>query len=390
MRWCVSLSLLVVALVALTVKVGRRGPRHAPAPTPEIADVVEQTASAAAPAPPAPASFERQEASGIAHVRGRVLFPSGSELASPDEVGVVAESGTRTFDAEVLEDGRFQLHLPPGRYTFIASAGELVGTAPDILLGGGAEREVDIHLAVGAAIRGTVRLPEGGVRASSSAPTGVAVSVTVAGGEEDTGVASVEGDTFEVKGLLPGRRYDLYFQGPSVRTLTMSGVAAPADGLFVELQRRATIRGAIGFERGKVCPIDGAKLIIAGEESSDEDASADVGYDCAFTLSVPDEAAVVTVVATGRGWFLEQSVAIPANGDPPPICLNPPCRTDLDEGRARLRIALDGPKGSSIDTYVHAIGSRAPVTATHSCHGSEGACDIEGLWPGETFRVIAT
>src|SRR2546423_195084 len=107
MRWCAALAVILVALMVLTVKVGRRGPRHTPVAAPQIAEVVEPAAASDAPAPLAPASFERHDAPGIAHVHGRLLFPSGSE--PPDEVEVVAESGTRAFDAEV-EDGRFQLH----------------------------------------------------------------------------------------------------------------------------------------------------------------------------------------------------------------------------------------------------------------------------------------
>ena len=389
MRWCAALAVVLVALVVLTVKVGRRSPRHTPAAKPEIAEAVEPAATPDGRAPPAPASFERHEASGIAHVHGRVLFPPGSQ--PPDEVEVVAECGTRTFDAAVEEDGRFQLHLPPGHYTLAASAGELIGTTPDILLRGGAAREVDIRLAVGAAIRGNVRLPAGGLGASPSAPDGFEVSATIAGGEGDSGVASIEEGTFAVKGLLPGRRYDLHFQGPSVRTLTMSGVTAPIDGLFVELQRRATISGAIGFERGARCPISDVTLLIDGKESDDDDAWANVGRDCTFTLTVPDQAAVVTVAATGKGWFLEQQVAIPAQGDPGPICLNPPCRSNSEEDFGRLRLTLDGaPKGSYIDATLHPTGKNSDSGTFHSCFGPDGACAIAGLFAGDTFAITAS
>jgi hypothetical protein len=383
MRWCIALSFVVVALVALTVKAGRRAPRKTAAATPEIADLVEPTQSDAPPPQLAAATAEPQEASGIAHVRGRIVFPAGSE--PPDDVEVVAESGTRTFDAEVSDDGRFQIHLPPGRYTLAASAGPLVGTAPDVLLRGGAEREVDIRLAVGAAIRGRLRLAAVGLE-----PEGVAITAVVEGREEDSGVSSIKGDSFAIEGLLPGRRYELRFAGPYVRTVTMSGLTAPADGLFVDLQPRAEIEGAIGFERGALCPIDEVKLLIDGNESDDDDASARVGRDCAFTLKVPDQATAVTVVATGKGWFLEQRVAIPAQGNPGPICLNPSCRTDPDQGVARLRLTLDeAPQGSSIDVTLRPTGKTQESSTYHSCHGDEGMCDIKGLYAGETF-VIGT
>src|SRR6185295_15114300 len=96
-----------VGPVVLTLKGGGPGPPHTPAPETQIPPGVEPAAAPVGRAPPAPASFERHEASGIAHVHGRVLFPPGSQ--PPDEVEVVAECGTRTFDAAVEEDGRFQL-----------------------------------------------------------------------------------------------------------------------------------------------------------------------------------------------------------------------------------------------------------------------------------------
>ena len=60
-------------------------------------------------------------------------------------------------------------------------------------------------------------------------------------------------DTFSVDGLIAGRRYDLTFHGQGVRSLTITGVTAPADGLDVEMQARAKVSGAIGFPRGARC-----------------------------------------------------------------------------------------------------------------------------------------
>jgi hypothetical protein len=251
----------------------------------------------------------------------------------------------------------------------------------DVLARADATHDVDIRLTVGAAIRGKLR-------GSST----VVVGASVAGRDDDSGVASVEDGSFAVQGLIPGRRYDLRFYGPDVRTLTISGVAAPADGLDVELQPRAKIRGAIGFPQGARCPISSVELQIGGKSNDDDgDTSADVGRDCTFALSVPDQAAEAMVVATGKGWHLEERVAIPAQGDPEPICLNPPCRNDPDEGPARLRLALEAaPEGSSIIAHVTATDQSSGGGRYHSCSGSEGRCDVEGLTPGDTYSITAS
>ena len=34
------------------------------------------------------------------------------------------------------------------------------------------------------------------------------------------------------------------------------------------------------------------------------------------------------LVAIGSGWHLEEPIAIPPLGDPEPVCLNPPCRSN--------------------------------------------------------------
>ena len=158
MRWCAALAVVLVALVVMTVRTIRRPHRHPPPVDPESVEL--------APPPPAPsgASFSslvvRRESSGIAHLRGRVLFPAG-ERDSDDDISVVAEDGTRKVHARVQEDGGYQLHLPSGRYTLIASAGELVGVVPDVLARAGATHDIDIRLAAGAAIKGKLRTPGG-------------------------------------------------------------------------------------------------------------------------------------------------------------------------------------------------------------------------------------
>ncbi|HXU07133.1 MAG TPA: carboxypeptidase-like regulatory domain-containing protein [Polyangia bacterium] len=372
MRLCATLALVLVALVVVTVKVTRRQPRRSPTPiAPELAEPVlpVETSPTRAPAPPA-----HGESVGIAYLRGRFLFPPDVERTS--DLEVVADDGSRRFRALIPKGTRsYEIHLPSGRYTLIASMEELVGVVPDVLARAEGTREVDIRLAIGATIRGKLTpLP------------GIVVSAVLSGRGDDAGDADVEDGTFSIEGLIPGQRYDLTFSGAGVRTLKVTGVAAPAEGLDVALQARAKLRGAVGFPRGARCPIENVHLLAYGGDPDDDDDADTVGTDCRFALSVPDQTSEVTVVARGPGWYLEQRVAIPPSGDPDPICLNPPCRSDPLEGLARLRLALDGGDSGSFTASADEVGGGG----FHSCHGTDGRCDIEGLPEGATLSITAS
>src|SRR5262249_16439081 len=188
--------------------------------------------------PPAPS-----ESGGIAHLRGRLFLPAGVERTN--ELLVVAEAGVRQFHADIPDDDtRYEIHLPSGRYTLVAAMGELGGVVPDVLARAGAPRDVDIRLAVGESIRGKVK-----------APSGAVVHVSLAYGFEDWGNSDVKDGRFSIAGLLPGRPYEITFNGSDVRKLTIAGVTAPADGLDVEVVPAATVSGAIGFPRGGRWPV---------------------------------------------------------------------------------------------------------------------------------------
>jgi hypothetical protein len=375
MRWCVALAVVLVALVAATVKVSRRTPRPVVAPKPEITAAVAPAPSFVPRPPPTPEPPPaRHETGGIAHLRGRVLAPPGTDTTQ--SLKVVAEEGDRTIIAETLDGGRFQFHIPPGRYTLLAGAGEWVGVVQDVVARAGTGRDVDIRLERGATIRGTLR---GG--------HDVDVDARPAGKDFFWSDTKNENGTFTVAGLIPGRAYDLVFKGVNSRVLIRPGVTAPADGLDVELHDYSRVRGAIGFPRDGECPISGARLRINGDDQAEYQ---NVDRACTFDLSVQFDAPEVTVVATGQGWHLEETVAIPATGDPPPLCLNPPCLSDKEKGIARLRLTLDG-KGDapwiSASTWHVAQGSGDP---SRSCWGQEGSCDVDGLAAGEAFRITAT
>jgi hypothetical protein len=97
-------------------------------------------------------------------------------------------------------------------------------------------------------------------------------------------------------------------------------------------------RSAIGFLDG-ACPVDAVSLHGSGI-AEDAAPSAAVDDACRFELTAPEGASAPTVVATGPGWRLEDSVSLPPQGDPDPICLNPPCRSDQLEPSGQMRIVF--------------------------------------------------
>jgi len=95
------------------------------------------------------------------------------------------------------------------------------------------------------------------------------------------------------------------------------------------------VRGAVGL-LDEACPIETVSLQGPGIAENDPP-STEVDADCRFELTAPEGAFAPTIVATGPGWRLEDSVSLPPQGDPEPICLNPPCRSDQLEPSGQLR-----------------------------------------------------
>jgi hypothetical protein len=336
MRWCAALAIVLGALLVVTAKVGRvLGGSHRLRP-PAI-PVEDSRAEEPAPVTPPPPTYRpqapprpisraplagRRERTSVAHLHGRVLLSSGGgDIDDLDDLQVDADDGLRLIHARLSAGGRFSFHLPPGRYTLSAESGDLAGTTLGVLAGADQEpQEIDIRLSPAATIRGTVRGPAGAEITLRALPVG---------GLHPARPQSVDDDgKFALPGLIPGRRYDLTFFGPAIRETTVRSIAAPVDRLEVVVAALPIVRGAIGFPPGETCPIETVSLHGDGIAAGDDQPQTEVDAACRFELTPPESASGLTVVAEGPGWRLEESLAIPAQGDPEPICFNPPCRAD--------------------------------------------------------------
>lgn len=378
MRWCLVLVVLLGLLVAGIAKVATRErgatARRPPTPGPPVTepDDIGAGPERAADPPRAPRRprprlpLVEQSASrppGIAMLHGHVRMPAGWPAPGPGDgergdddgdvieladIAVVADDGVRSLTATADKEGKYAFHLPPGLYTLSAAAGPWVTIRTDVIARGGTDREVDLQLAMGATISGQLRGATDDQVSISARPTG-AGPVT-----RDAPRGTIDDDRkFMLRGLIPGHRYDLTVIGEGLRTVKLADVMAPAAGLDVRIEPRATIRGAIGFRPGDSCPIDQVVLRAAARETAgaatnqvrapDEAEAEDIPDGaCAFELSVPDDVTHATVVATGDGWHLEEPVDIPSTGDPPPVCLNPPCANPSDVA-ADVVVEVGGP-----------------------------------------------
>jgi hypothetical protein len=342
MRWCLTLGIVLAALIGATVKVARR-PRTVAAAHAEAADGSETLSELTPSAPRLSAPPLRQwraapARSAAGQLFGRVLPPPGEET-SFDALTVVADSGARTIEARVFPDGRFTIHLPAGQYAVTATLSNWIGTAPSVGARPDHGREVTIQLGESSVIRGHVRGPDG---------VAITVGASLAGHGERQDTTPDDDGQFTLPRLGPGRVYDLTFTGPGLRTTTLRSVRAPADGVEAVVVALPILRGAVGFPAGEHCPITRVALYNPSalsssdpddghdqrgnchndgndaEEESDLDED-NVDETCRFELPVPDGPTGMILVASGAGWRLEEPVSIPPLGDPDPICLNPPC-----------------------------------------------------------------
>jgi hypothetical protein len=273
-------------------------------------------------------------------------------------------------------DHRFAFHLPAGRYTLVATCGDLAGATFGVPARADQDSEVDIQLGPTAHIAGTVRAP---------AEAEIEVKATPVGGAPVVGSQLIENGAFTLSGLIPGRRYDLTFFGPTLRRSTLRSITAPTDALEVALVELPIVRGAIGLSDDDGCPVDTVTLHGPGIDE-DDPPSSDVGDDCRFELRVPESAADPTIVATGAGWRLEDSLSLPPQGDPDPICLNPPCRSDQLDLQGTLRVRFEGaPDGSSITVESVVIGARDE--GIMACASNGASCELGAVTAGRSLEL---
>lgn len=312
--------------------------------------------------------LERAASERLGHLRGRILLPPAAGEDELDDLRVEAHDEERSVRAET-DGATFQLRLPPGRYALTARAGSLVGAVEGAELHPGATTDVVVPLQTGATISGVLRVP-GAIEVSFRVRAQASGSDRQAA--EETGSADESSAEFEIGGLLPGERYDLVFSGDGLRETWVRGIVAPAQGLSVEGARGPALRGAIGLPPGTPCPFD----TVTVEQGDEGETHADVDASCRFEANDLPPATTVVVRAIALGWHIEGRAEIPAQGDPEPMCLNPPCGDPPPLAQVAVELA-GAPEHASFSLSASSADGRV-----ESCGSTHGGCTLEDLAPG--------
>jgi hypothetical protein len=118
--------------------------------------------------------------------------------------------------------------------------------------------------------------------------------------------------------------YDLTFMAEGRRRdLVMRGVVAPTDRVLAVMEASISLSGSFGLAPGEDCPM--ATIAIDTPKEPDE-RTADFADDCSFHLENLPSVGSIRLRASGEGWHFDVPVALPEHGDPPFLCLRPPCR----------------------------------------------------------------
>lgn len=309
----------------------------------------------------------------MGRIHGRV---AGREAAL-EELTVRIEDSVRGYQPLVREDGTFEMNLPPGNYGIVARAGNEVAVAQIDDLRENEDRTVVLVLVEGVAIAGRVEGCSGPCREAS-------IRVQVPGVRLGAGTSESDGKgEFVVEGLVPGRSYDLVFEAKGKRRLVMRSVSAPAQGIVATLEAAATLSGGFGLEPGQKCPMEIVELSAGDEMRSSQISHFD--RSCRFRLEDLPEAEDVHLRASGKGWHFELDVPLPAHGDPPFLCLRPPCREPEPEPEASLEIVYSG--ASPRQMYVHVGFPENTSRIATSCDPSAGPCVLADLRPSPGVQV---
>jgi hypothetical protein len=203
----------------------------------------------------------------------------------------------------------------------------------------------------------------------------------------DREAASTDSDdrgAFEVDGLIPGRLYDLVFHADGKRQVTMRGVPAPRQGVVATMEDAPTLTGGFGIEPGKKCPMRVAVVQTPGND--DPDLRSDFDRQCHFEITDLPGTDSVHLTAEGDGWHFAVDVPLPAHGDPPFLCLRPPCRDLPPEPTAQLFVAMTDALRHR--AYVSVIYPDDEFGSGGTCGGGEGQCKLDDLRVGRNVSVI--
>jgi hypothetical protein len=326
-----------------------------------------------APEPEALAPARPRGAFAMARIHGHVA----GDKAALDDLDLEVADATRTYDPRVEDNGVFEINLPPGSYTLSATSHDLVALADVTGLAEEEDREVTLVLGPGAVIAGQIEGCDGPC-------SGVQVANHGQGARDgEDGTVSDDDGSFTLRGLVPNKHYDLSFTAAGMRRLVVRNLAPPTTGLHVRMEPNASLAGGFGLAAGEKCPMETVSVTEPGAATDDFEGRFD--RHCRFEISPLPDADTVHLSASGTGWHFEVDVPVPVQGDPPFLCLHPPCRDPGPEAKASLMVSLQGVP--SHGAYLSVEGSAGRVRSSGGCRWTAGACVLEDLSPDPDATV---
>lgn len=220
------------------------------------------------------------------------------------------------FEAQ-LPSGQWQLHAETADGALSATLDDLVATPRSSQ--GGLRLILQPRHVISGLVRGPFHDPVPDVQI-------VAREV-----DTDDEVASTESGAdgrFALPELRPGL-YDLQLEPPDgslYRGVTLAKVPHDRGYIAVDLERVAILVGAVGRNEDGDCR--GSEVSLIQRNGADESLEADtttVEERCSFWFLDPQPGEVRLVLTTEDDTEIKTTVAIPATGDPPPVCLAGPC-----------------------------------------------------------------
>jgi hypothetical protein len=245
----------------------------------------------------------------------------------------MADDGQRVYQVQVDAQGVFGLHLPASTLAITALSGGFIALREGVHTVAGMTHEIDLELQPAASLQGTIHL-----RRAAANNESFPILVRRAGALTPAAREWTEANgRFLIPSVVAGRAYDIEIEAPSFRNGILRAVLAPATGLSITLDPAPRLRGAVGVAPGASCPVK-AVTIRAGDYRR----GAQIDPQCGFRFDDLPMVPELEVEASATGWFLSAKVQVPENGDPEPVCLNPPCNPFGPDIRATLEVAFTG------------------------------------------------
>lgn len=308
----------------------------------------------------------------MARIHGRVVGPGAL-----DDLNIEVEATARAYQPRIEDDGRFQINLPPGSYAVIARAGDLVAFAEAPGLVEAEDRELVLVLDKGVSITGQVDGCHGPC-------AGADVAVSGPGARHEESIETDQHGEFSIDRLIPGRVYDLDFRLRGKRHLVMNAITAPRKGLGATLEDAVVLSGGFGVAPGAKCPMRTIELEAA---TGDLEITRNNPFDraCRFRFDGLADVALVHLTADGEGWHFEVDVPLPEHGDPPFLCLRPPCREPEPDVPADLEVRIDSETDGPV--HVRAALPDDERARTLGCQSRAKPCVLENLRAGQDVKV---